>query len=118
VIEEKSSRILEVLLASASTAEIMGGKIAGVALVTLTVVRRLGGDRRDPAADRRAGLAGDLGAVLIDGGMLPYVALYLVGGYLMYAALFAAIGAFCETTREAQTLLGPVMVLLTVRCCS
>jgi ABC-2 type transport system permease protein len=38
VIEEKSSRILEVLLASASTAEIMGGKIAGVALVTLTVV--------------------------------------------------------------------------------
>ena len=32
----------------------------------------------------------------------------------MYASIFAAIGSFCETTREAQALLGPLMILLSV----
>jgi ABC-2 type transport system permease protein len=32
----------------------------------------------------------------------------------MYASVFAAIGAFCETVREAQTLLGPVMLLISL----
>ena len=32
----------------------------------------------------------------------------------MYAALFAAIGAYCETTRDAQAMLGPLMILLSV----
>ena len=32
----------------------------------------------------------------------------------MYATLFTTVGAFCETTREAQTLLGPMMILLSV----
>ena len=38
----------------------------------------------------------------------------MVGGYLMYAVLFAAIGAFCETPRDAQTLMGPIMMVLIV----
>ena len=32
----------------------------------------------------------------------------------MYAVLFAAIGAFCETPRDAQTLMGPIMMVLVV----
>jgi ABC-2 type transport system permease protein len=32
----------------------------------------------------------------------------------MYASVFAAIGAFCETVREAQTLLGPIMILISL----
>ena len=48
------------------------------------------------------------------GGMLGYFIAYAVGGYLMYAVLFAAIGAFCETPRDAQTLMGPIMMVLTV----
>lgn len=114
VIEEKSSRILEVLLASASTVEIMGGKILGVALVTLTVMGVWGALGGLLLAGSAPGIAGDVAAVLLEGGLLPYFALYLLGGYLMYAAVFTAMGAFCETTREAQTLLGPVMVLLTI----
>lgn len=114
VIEEKSSRILEVLLASAGTTEIMGGKIAGVAMVTLTVMAVWAGLGGLALLGGAPELAGDLVEVLIGRGYLAYFALYLVGGYLMYAAAFAALGAFCETTREAQTLLGPVMLLLTV----
>jgi ABC-2 type transport system permease protein len=55
-----------------------------------------------------------VGEVLLDGGMLGYFIAYAVGGYLMYAVLFAAIGAFCETPRDAQTLMGPIMMVLTV----
>jgi ABC-2 type transport system permease protein len=47
-------------------------------------------------------------------GLLFYFAFYFLAGYLMYATLFITVGAFCETTREAQTLLGPIMILLSV----
>src|SRR5208282_4776950 len=59
-------------------------------------------------------IAADVFDVLIGKGLLAYFALYFVGGYLMYATLFTTIGAFCETAREAQTLLGPLMILLTM----
>jgi len=59
-------------------------------------------------------VAGDVAAVLMQGGLLAYFGLYMIGGYLMYAVLFAAIGAFCETPRDAQTLMGPIMMVLVV----
>ena len=114
VIEEKSNRILEVLLTSASVPEIIGGKILGAAAVTvsaLTVwatVAGFGFFGRDPQ------LLADILGVLTRHGLIFYFALYFVGGYLMYATLFTTIGAFCETPRDAQTLLGPLMILLTV----
>ncbi len=55
-----------------------------------------------------------MAAVLFDQGLVVYLLIYLVGGYLMYASVFTAIGSFCETTREAQTLVTPIMLLLTV----
>jgi ABC-2 type transport system permease protein len=114
VIEEKSNRILEVLLTSASVPEIIGGKILGAAAVTvsaLTVWATVAGFAffgRDPR------LFADILGVLTQHGLIFYFALYFVGGYLMYATLFTTIGAYCETPREAQTLLGPLMVLLTI----
>jgi ABC-2 type transport system permease protein len=114
VIEEKSSRILEVLLASASAPQIMFGKILGAAGVTATVLAVWVGLGGTAMAVMNPAIAHDVLAVLIGKGLIFYFAFYLVGGYLMYASLFIAVGAFCETTREAQTLLGPVMILLTI----
>lgn len=114
IIEEKSSRILEVLLSSASAPEIMFGKILGAAGVTATVLAvwaALGGSALVAANPE---IARDVAAVLMGKGLILYFAIYLVGGYLMYASLFIAVGAFCETTREAQTMLGPVMIVLTI----
>ena len=114
VIEEKSNRILEVLLTSASVPEIIGGKILGAAAVTasaLTVwalVAGFGFFGRDPK------LLFDIAGVLMHHGLIFYFLLYFFGGYLMYATLFTTIGAFCETPRDAQTLLGPLMILLTI----
>jgi len=114
VIEEKSSRVLEVLLASASVPEIMFGKILGVAGVTLTVLGVWAAVGGALLVGFQPAIAADVGAVLLGKGLVFYFAFYLVGGYLMYAAIFTAVGAFCETTREAQTLLGPVMALLSI----
>jgi ABC-2 type transport system permease protein len=114
VIEEKSSRILEVLLTSASVPEVMGGKILGVAAVTLTILGLWGTIGAVGLGVLQPAIAADVVEVLFAKGLIVYFALYLVFGYLMYASIFAAVGAFCETTREAQTLLGPVMLTLTV----
>jgi len=114
VIEEKSSRILEVLLSSASAPEIMFGKILGAAGVTATVLAVWVGLGGTTLAMMNPQITGDVVAVLLGKGLIFYFAFYLVGGYLMYASLFIAVGAFCETTREAQTLLGPIMILLMV----
>jgi ABC-2 type transport system permease protein len=114
VIEEKSSRILEVLLASASAPEIMFGKILGAAGVTATVLAVWAGLGGTALVTLNPEIARDVASVLLANGMIFYFLFYLVGGYLMYASLFIAVGAFCETTREAQTLLGPIMILLTI----
>jgi ABC-2 type transport system permease protein len=114
VIEEKSSKILEVLLSSASVPEIMGGKILGVAGLTLTVLGIWASAGWLAMINFAPGLAGDLIAVLLGKGLILYFGVYLIGGYLMYAALFAGIGAFCESQRDAQTLLGPIVMVMTI----
>ncbi|HRH19613.1 MAG TPA: ABC transporter permease [Brevundimonas sp.] len=120
VMEEKANRVLEVLLSSASATELLAGKILGVALVTLTVLlvwggfggmalayaARQGGDFAPALSGALAGLGRD--------GLWFWLMAYFVGGYLMYASVFAAIGSFCETPREAQTLIGPIMMVLVI----
>lgn len=114
VMEEKANKILEVLLSSASATEILAGKVLGVAMLTGTVMLVWGGIGAFGLLAANSETAAMVGEVLIEGGMLGYFIAYAVGGYLMYAVLFAAIGAFCETPRDAQTLMGPIMMVLTV----
>ncbi|WP_313005493.1 ABC transporter permease [Brevundimonas sp.] len=114
VMEEKSNKILEVLLSSASATEILTGKVLGVALLTLTVLAAWGGLGGIGLVVAAPDMARDIGSVLMSNGLLIYFLLFMVGGYLMYAVLFAAVGAFCETPRDAQTLMGPIMMVLFV----
>ena len=115
VIEEKSNRVLEVLLSSASVPEILGGKILGVAGLAATVLA-VWATAGLIALFHFAppGLPADLGAALLSKGLLIEFAAYFVLGYLMYASIFVAVGAFCETPREAQTLVGPMMLILAI----
>ncbi|WP_174300990.1 ABC transporter permease [Caulobacter sp. S45] len=114
VIEEKSGRILEVLMSSASIPEILAGKILGCFGLTLTVLAvwaafGLGVNLKTASAQ-----LGPEWAAMGEHGLGAYFILFFITGYLMYASIFATIGAFCETAREAQTLLGPLMILLAV----
>ncbi len=114
VIEEKSGRILEVLMSSASIPEILAGKILGCGGLTVTVLAAWAAFGLGLNLKTAPGQLGPELAALTAHGLIVYFALFFVAGYLMYAAVFAAIGAFCETAREAQTLLGPLMILLSV----
>ena len=114
VIEEKSGRILEVLMSCASIPEILGGKILGVAGLTGTVLAVWGALGLAAVSRTSPHLLGELGGALLSHGLIVWFVLFFAGGYLMYASIFAAIGAFCETSREAQTLLGPLMIVLSI----
>lgn len=114
VMEEKSNKILEVLLSSASATEILAGKVLGVALLTLTVMAAWGGIGALGLISGAPAQAAQVWEILWGGGLLAWFVAFMVGGYLMYAVLFAAIGAFCETPRDAQTLMGPIMMVLVV----
>lgn len=114
VMEEKANRILEVLLSSASATEIMAGKVLGVALLTATMLVVWGGLGLGGLAAAFPETTADIISILMGDGLFIWLLIYLVGGYLMYAVVFAAIGAFCETPRDAQTLMGPIMMILVV----
>ena len=94
--------------------ELLGGKIVGVAGLSATVMAAWG-LIAFAALGRFAGpMTGEVGSALVRHGLIVWFVLFFVFGYAMYAAVFAAIGSFCETVREAQTLLGPLMLLMTV----
>jgi ABC-2 type transport system permease protein len=114
VIEEKSSRILEVLLSSATVPELLGGKILGVAGVSACIIGGWAAIGLLALQRTAPEMVGEVGSALMTHGLVVWFALFFMLGYLMYAAVFAAIGAFCETVREAQTLLGPIMILITL----
>jgi ABC-2 type transport system permease protein len=114
VIEEKSSRILEVLLSSATVPELLGGKILGVAGVSGLIIGGWGAIGLLALHRVAPEMVGEVGAAVMTHGLAIWFALFFGLGYLMYASVFAAIGAFCETVREAQTLLGPIMILISL----
>lgn len=114
VIEEKSGRILEVLMSCASIPEILAGKILGVAALSGTVLAMWGVMALALIGRNSPEMVGGVAEALMGRGLIVWFALFFACGYLMYASMFAAIGAFCETTREAQTLLGPLMLVMSV----
>jgi len=101
VLDDKSSRVMEVLLCAATPRELMAGKILGVGMVSLTQVATwslmgvaalfLGAS----AANARAALSLPFGNLLV-------FALFYVLGYLLYSSLFAAVGAAFNSIDEAQ----------------
>jgi ABC-2 type transport system permease protein len=100
-VEEKNSRVMEVLLSAISPMELMTGKIVGQGLVGLTIIIIYGG--LSVIAAVQFGLMSFVSPI-----MLALLVVYFLIGYFMYAALMAAIGAAVTEIREAQSLQGPV----------
>lgn len=116
-VEEKSNRIIEVLVSSATPGEIMMGKLLGIAAVGLTmlfawVLSLLGVLLY--FAGPSVSWAGDLMGVIQGSGLLPLFIFYFVAGYLIYAGIFLAVGSLCSTVKEAQNFVGTAIVLLMV----
>ena len=118
VVEEKSNRVIDVMVTSSTPFQIMMGKILGIALVAVTqiaiwallviaaskfMVPALFGD--NIAATNDMMLASIMGT-LTDTGYLAMLfgclLLFVVGGFLLYAALYAAAGSAVDSVQEGQ----------------
>ena len=139
VIEEKTNRIVEVIVSSCRPFQLMLGKIIGVGLVGLTqmaiwlalfvIVGIIAGGALgisgmgSPEAMAAAGAAADTG--VMDGIMkelysinfLPiilYFILYFLGGYLLYSSLFAGLGSAVDQPSDSSQFMTPVMLIMII----
>ena len=112
VAEEKSSRIVEILLSSMSSFQLMVGKIIGMAVVGLTqiVVILLTGYY----SGRGFGLIGDVFAGVNLGSAIWLALAFFLVGYMSYATLYAAFAATVSRTEEVNSAIAPVMYVLLI----
>lgn len=106
-IEEKSNRVMEVLLSAVSPMELLTGKIAGHCAVGLVMIALYGGVGVTTASN-----LGYAHLVPID--KLAYLVLYFFMAYFMLASVMAAVGAAVNELSEAQTLMGPLTMIFMV----
>ncbi len=139
VIEEKSSRVVEVLISSVKATELMFGKIIGVALVAMTqfllwvlltvgILAAIGAvvgfdSLFGMATADPTGMTGDMSGIAVIfstlgtlnyGSLLVAFLLFFVFGYLLYASLYAAIGSAVESEADTQQLQMPITIPLMI----
>ena len=123
VLEEKTSRVVEVVISSMRPDQLMLGKILGVGAVGLTQLAIWGlagtlivaaGIPALLAANPALSQLSELREFLPGLGYLGLFLVFFLGGYFMYSGLYAAVGAMCNTDEEAQQAQMPVILLLVV----
>ncbi len=107
IIEEKSSRIIECLLAAATPFELMGGKIIGLCAVSITVVAIW-------ATMAYAGVLWAGFSVNITISQILLFVVYYILGFILLGAVMAGIGSICNTLKDAQNLMMPVSIIVVV----
>lgn len=114
-IEERSNKIVEILLSSVTAGQLMAGKLIGIAAVGLTMpaIFLVGG-----LAASFAGASGEENVIALAIGSLfssPLLLIYLFYffcAYVIFAMIFLAIGAVSNSLQDAQSYMGPVMLLV------
>jgi ABC-2 type transport system permease protein len=118
VVEEKSSRVIDVMVTSCSPFHLMMGKILGIASVALTqiaiwAVLIIAASRflipsifsADVVASSdmmMQGVIGTLGDTGYIAQLFVYLALFILGGFLLYASLYAAAGSAVDSVQDGQ----------------
>lgn len=140
VIEEKSSRVIEVIVSSVSPMKLLLGKVFGTALAGITQLViwgvlivvlgtvatsvfgvQLSGQIPVEAATAEVGQMTEKMQLLIENLLqLPLLNLFImfllffVGGYLLYASLYAAIGAAVDNDADSQQFMMPILMPLMI----
>ena len=107
VAEEKSSRVVEVLLAKTRPAPLMAGKVIGIGLLALGQLLLLAA----------VGLVAAMVTGAIDlpaeaAGTIAIVLVWFMLGFALYAILFAAAGALASRQEEVQNTTSPMTIVL------
>ncbi len=104
VIEEKSNRIVEVLVSSCSPTQLMAGKVLGLSALGLTQMAFW--------ALIGIALSAQFGMTLVGADQALLLVLYFILGYLFYAAIFIGAGAPFNTEQEAQQITSYLVIFL------
>jgi ABC-2 type transport system permease protein len=121
VVEEKSSRVIEVLVSSVSPIELLLGKMLGVGAVGLTQLYIWAGTAmalttfRVPIAKlfgMHASSVARLPIPTVSPQLLIVFLVFFLLGFFLYAALYAGVGAMCNSMNEAQQANMPVSMCI------
>ena len=120
VIEEKSNRIVEIVISSVRPTELMLGKVVGIGLVGLTQYAIWSVLAMNLALLSGSGLAAALGFAhasipTVPMSTIAYFVLFFLLGYFFYASIYTAIGAPFNTDQEAQQLsMIPTLMIVSI----
>ena len=146
VMEEKTNRIVELMVSSVRPFQLMMGKIIGIGLVgltqmflwgILTMALVLGGQflfmgSVDPQMMQQGSMMGHGASMpgMVEASQEPaaklfgmlqtinfaeigfFFVIYFIGGYMLYASVFAAIGSAVESQEDTQQFMTPIMIFL------
>jgi ABC-2 type transport system permease protein len=115
VAEEKSSRVMELLITAATPRQLLAGKVLGTGAAGLTqyaavVAAALGGLALQGVLKDR--LLGEASAGQLEGLDLTVLApfgLFFIGGFLLYSLLYAGLGSMANRQEEVQQVTGPMI---------
>lgn len=114
IIQEKSDRVVEVLISSMSPRQLLTGKILGVALVGLTQVTAW--MLMLAAVGVYGGAVATMAGINLTQFLRPivfvYFYLFFVLAYLTYVCVYAIAGAVCNSEKEAQQMIAPISMLM------
>lgn len=123
VLEEKTTRTMEVLISSVRPVQLLAGKILGVAgtaftqfliwIVSLGLLLSYGA-----VMAAMFNPASSFPKIHVPVSLLVWAALFFFGGYFLYSGMFAAIGAACSAEEDAQQLqwlaMGPLVFTMMI----
>ncbi len=116
-IEEKSNRILEVLLASVTPNELLMGKMLGIGLSSVTTLTAwllsLFLILNFYESAETSTLVEIIG-IILSSELVPWFIFYCLAGYALYAGIFLAIGSLCSTLKEAQGMMIPIFITMMI----
>ena len=119
IVEEKNNRVLEVVVSSIKPSQLMMGKILGIACVALTQILIWAAlicsfttwvmpslltsflQTGDVDLLQAISMLGDTGYIL---SIFAYLMLFMIGGYMFYSAIYAAIGSAVDNIQDASQL--------------
>jgi ABC-2 type transport system permease protein len=109
VLQEKTSRVMEVMLSSVSATQMMAGKLLGVGAVGITQILIWLGSTFVIRMQFQTEMLKNLN---LPTQLFVYLPIFFLLGYLLYSTMYAAVGAMVNSEEEAQQLQWPVMMPL------
>ena len=107
VVEEKSSRTVEVLLARMPARNLLAGKILGIGVLGLVQVAATAG-----AALAAASSTDSFDVPAVSGDVLAWAVVWFLLGYVLFASVYGMLGALASRTEDASTVSAPVTVIM------